>query len=126
MKIKNQDILNFASVKFAEKHLPVKLAFAIATNAEAMNGAVKAFESKRIELLKHYAEKDGTGNPVIEDDSYKLKDVVGFVKEFEELKETEAEIAVTTVSTEILEKCDEEGFDKLTVREMSILKFMIA
>lgn len=125
MKIKNQDILNFATIKFAEKHLPVKLAFAIAANAEAMNGALKAFETNRIELLKRYSEKDGEGNPVIEDDSYKLADAAEYAKELGELAETEAEITVTTVDAEILEKCDEDGFDKLTVRELTILKFMI-
>lgn len=82
-----EDLENFAMVKFAEKHLPVKLAFAIAANAEAMNGALKAFETNRIELLKRYADKDEEGNPVIEDDSYKLADVAEYVKELGELAE---------------------------------------
>lgn len=125
MKIRNQEILNFLSIKFGEKHLPIRVAYAIAVNVEEAAKKIKAYDELRIKLLEKYAEKDEEGKAIIEDDQYKVTDMEKFNEEFTELKETEVDMNVTTVSLDDLAKCDNPEFDSLTVPEISILSFMI-
>lgn len=125
MKIKNRDILRFANSAFGGKHWPVKLAFAISVNSEAVAAPLKAFDESRKKLAEEYAEKDADGKAVIEDNQYKIKDPVAFSEAYNELEEMEAEVNITTVKMKDIAKCDEPGFDTMSVSEMAVLKFMV-
>lgn len=126
MKIKNKTILDFAGLKLGGKHLPVKVAFAISTNAEAIGGALKAYNEQRNAMIEKYVKKDKKGNPVIkENGTYDIKDEEAWNKEIDELLDAEAEVAITTIKMKDLAKCDEGGFDSLNLAEISMLRFMI-
>lgn len=126
MKITNKTILNFANLQLGGKHLPVKVAFAISTNAEAIGGALKAYNEQRNAMIEKYVEKDKKGNPVIkENGTYDIKDEEAWNKEIDELLDAEAEVAVTTIKMKDLAKCDEAGFDSLNLSEISMLRFMV-
>ncbi len=125
MKMKNQEILNFANTSFGSKHLPIKIAYAISKNADAVTGALKAYEECRKKCLEQYAKKDEDGKAIIENGNYVIEDMKQFSKEISELLAMETEVVIQEVSIDEFAKCDETGFDKLTVEEMSILKFMV-
>jgi len=122
----NQEILNFANSMFGNKHLPVKIAYAISKNANAVADAVKAYDDTRKKLLDQFAKKDENGEPIITNGQYDIEDAEKWNEEIRELLETETEVAIHTVSIDEFEKCDDPRYDTLTVAEMSILKFMIA
>ena len=126
MKIKNKDILEFASLKLGDKHLPVKVAFAISVNAEAANGALKAFNEQRTTMIEKYAKKNEKGEPMIaKNGMYESDKKEEWNEEYEELLNAEAEIAVSTIKMKDLLKCDESGFDSLSLSEIALLRFMI-
>lgn len=125
MKITNQEVLNFAGTSFGSKHLPVRISYAISKNADAIAGALKAYEETRKNLLERFAKKDEEGKAVIENGNYVIDDMEQFAKEMNELLTVETEVIVQEVSIDEFAKCDEAGFDRLTVSEMAILKFMI-
>lgn len=125
MKIKNREILNFANTHFGDKHLPVKISFAISKNAEAVAGALKAYEETRKSRLEKYAKKDEDGKPVVKDGNYVIEDLEKWSEEIRELLDTETEVMIQEVSIDEFAKCDDPCFDTLSVAEMSILKFMI-
>lgn len=125
MKLTNETILKFANTSFGEKHLPVKLAYAIGVNAEAIAGALKAYDGARYKLIEQFVKKDENGNLHIQDEQYVIEDTDSWNKAIKELFEAEAEVNITTVSIEELTRCDEPDFDSLTVAEMAILNFMI-
>ena len=126
MKIKNREILNFAELRLGDKHLPVKVAFAIASNAEAVNGVLKAYREQREALVNKYATKAKDGElEVKEDGTLEIKDIAGWSKDIEELLEAEAEVSVTKIKVEDLAKCDDEGFDSLSLAEISVMRFMV-
>lgn len=125
MKLTNDTIIKFANSPFGGKHLPVKLAYAIAANAEAVAGALKAYNEARQKLVEQFAKKDEEGNLLVEDEQYVIDDNDGWNEAVRELFEAEAEVNVTTVSLKELAKCDESEFDSLTVAEMAVLNFMI-
>lgn len=121
----NQEILNFANSMFGNKRLPVKIAYAISKNVNAVADAMKAYDETRKNLLDQFAKKDEKGEPVINNGQYEIEDAEGWNNEIRELLETETEVQVHTVSIDEFEKCDDPRYDTLTVAEMSILKFMI-
>lgn len=126
MKIKNKTILDFAGLTLGDKRLPVRVSFALSVNAEAVNGALKAFNEQRNALIEKCARKNKEGNIIAEENgTYKIEDVERWNEEYKELSETEVEVAVTTIKMKDLAKCDEEGFDGLTLAEISALRFMI-
>ena len=125
MKITNRDLLDFNGSALGGKHLPTKLSFAIAVNAEEIEKKIKVYHEERIKLAEQYAEKDPDGNPVIVDDRYVINNQAEWDKAFKELQDTEVEVVITTVTLDDVAKCDDPRFDALTVYEMSLLKFMI-
>lgn len=125
MKMKNQDIINFAGVTLGGKHLPVKISYAIHKNAAAIEPALKAYDEVRKSLVEQYAEKDEDGKPIIEDGKYTIKDVEAFNADMTDLLAEETEVAIHTVKIDEFDKLDDPKFDALTVSEMAILNFMI-
>ena len=124
MKLTNEKILSFSNSEVANKKLPVKLAFAISVNASAVAPALEAYHRQRKSLLEKYAEKDGD-EFVVENGRYKIEDEKGWLQEIQELLETESDVTITTVPVDVLEKCDADAFDSLTVKELFEINFMI-
>lgn len=127
MKIKNSDILSKAAglKSMGGKKLPYALARAISRNIEMFEKEIKLIESERIKICEEHAVKDDNGNPVIKDNIYTLKDVAECNEKLNELFNTEVEVNVVTVLEEIVSKCDEAGFDSLTVEEAGIISSII-
>lgn len=125
MKVTNQEILNFAALQLKTKRLPVRVAYAISVNAAEAEAKIKAYDEQRKALLEQHAVKDENGEPVIENGNYKVVDPVDWNVDIQELLDTEAEMNVTTFSLDDLAKCDEPGFDTLSVAEITAMKFMI-
>lgn len=125
MKLTNQQILNFINSGIASKKLPVKFAYAISVNISNVSSALTAYNKQREKLLEDYAKKGEDDKPVIENNCYVFEDEAGWSGAMAELLETEAEVSVTKVSEDVLEKCDNPEFDSLTVSELSAIGFMI-
>lgn len=125
MKITNRQILGFLNSNIASKNLPVKLAYAIAANIEAVKPALEAYNRQRTDLIEKYAKKDEEGKPIAENGNYVFDDPEGWSSGISELLEAEAEISATTVPVDLLEKCDTEDFDSLNVADLSAINFMI-
>ena len=126
MKLKNKTILDFAGLSFGDKHFPVKIAFAIAVNAEAIESALKAYNKQRAELIEKSVRKDENGDFMIrEDGSYDIIDIETWNRDIKELLEAEAEVNITTITMDDLKKCDEGEFDSLSVAEVSLMRFMV-
>lgn len=126
MKLSNKKMLEFAKIDFASKKLPVKLAYALSLNIEAVRTALKAYDTQRINLVNEYAKKDEEGKPIIADDNYVIEDVAKWVAAIDELLMAEADVVITTIDLNDLEKCDSPDFDSLSVEELSAIGFMIA
>ena len=125
MKMTNQEILNFANLALGNKHLPVKIAYAIQKNAEAIKPALTAYDGIRKDKLESYSKKDEEGKPIITDNSYTIEDVESFNADMTELLAIETEVDIQKVKIDEFDKLDDPKFDALTVSEMAILKFMI-
>lgn len=125
MKITNRQIINFLNANVGNKQLPIKLAYAIAVNIEAVKPALEAYNKKREELIEKYAKKDEKNKPAIENGNYIFEDIDGWNEAITELLDAEAEVTVTKVPVHVLEKCDEPGFDNLSVGDIATINFMI-
>lgn len=126
MKLSNKKMIEFAKVDFASKKLPVKLAYALSLNIEAIRGALKAYDEQRMKLVEEHAKKDADGKPVIEDNNYVVEDIAKWMAAIDELLMSEAEVTITTITIDDLEKCDSPDFDGLSVEELALMNFMIA
>ena len=71
-------------------------------------------------------EKDEEGKPIIADDNYVIEDAAKWVAAIDELLMAEADVVITTIDLNDLEKCDSPDFDSLSVEELSAIGFMIA
>lgn len=125
MNLTNQQILDFANTPLGNKKLPMKLAYAIAVNTAAMAPALEGYNAARKTLLNGYAKTDDKGEPIVENGNYIIENIDGWTNDIKVLLETEANIPVTTVPVDVLEKCDDPAFDKLSVRELAVISFMI-
>lgn len=125
MKLSNKTMIDFVRVGVAKKKLPVKLAYALAVNITVMDSALKAYDEERIKLVDKFAKKGDNGEPIIENNNYIIEKQDEWNKSITELLEAEADLSVTTISVDDLEKCDSPEFDSLSVEELAAIKFMI-
>ena len=125
MKIKNRELVSFINSQLGDKHLPVKLMFAISANVEEVDGKIKAYDKAKKELIDKYAKKDENGEPVVEGINYVFEDQDKWINDITELLEMEVDVNIVSVTLEDIAKCDEAEFDSLTVNEISSIRFMI-
>lgn len=125
MKIKNRELINFVNSQLGNKHLPVRVMFAISANAEEADGKLKAYEESRKKLIDKHARKDENGEPVVEGTDYVFNDQDKWTEDIQELLNIEVDVNIITVKLEDIAKCDEAEFDSLTVNEISVIRFMI-
>ena len=125
MKMSNHRILEFVNANLANKKFPIKLTYAISVNISAVENAVKAFNDQRMELVEKYAKKGEDGKPISDNGNYLIENTKEWNEAIKELLEAEADVNISTITIDLLEKCDGEGFDKLSVGELSAISFMI-
>lgn len=108
------------------KKLPIKMSFVVSRNLKKMEDVVQDINVKRSELIKQYGAKDDQGELIVEEnDRIKLTDTAAFIRDFSEVLETEVAITLDKVSLEDVEKCDQDGYDSLTVEEVGALSCML-
>lgn len=127
MKMKNSEIVAFLNIcaGLKQKHLPVRLAYAIKKNMSAVQEAAAAYMAEREELVARYAKKEN-GKYLEENGCYIMDDKAGFEKDMEELLGIETEVEIHTVSVSVVEKCDDDPkYDALTMEELDVIVYML-
>ena len=127
MKMKNSEIVAFLNIcaNLKQKHLPVRLAYAIKKNMSAVQEAAAAYMAEREELVARYAKKEN-GKYLEENGCYIMDDKAGFEKDMEELLGIETEVEIHTVSVSVVEKCDDDPkYDALTMEELDVIAYML-
>lgn len=129
MKITLKEVVkkNNALREISEKHLPVKISYAVSKNLMRLQEECELVEKSRIKLLESYAKKDNAGNPIIENGQYQLgENQTVFGKEFEKYLDSEIEVEIYQIPISELEKLDESRYDALTPAELAGLEFVFA
>lgn len=126
MKLSNRKILDFINSDLVSKKLPIKLAYAISVNVSAVEGAIKAFNNQRTNLIEKYAKKGEDGKPISDNGNYIIENTKEWNESINELLDAESDVNVTTITLDLLEKCDDEAFDKLSVGELAVISFMVS
>lgn len=109
------------------KRLPMKVGFIINRNIKKMQPIIDDLNKARDEAVDKYGERDADGNLVIgENGSIKIPDAVAFTEAMAEVLDADIEIEFDKFSMEDLEKCELDGYDKLTVAEQGALECMIS
>ena len=107
MKITNREIQSKVQIlqTITQRQLPVKASYAIAKNITTINRELKVFESEKMKIINEYALKDESGNPKVENNSYKI--IEGKEEEcnskINELLDIEAEIEIRTFNIDSIE-----------------------
>ena len=130
MKIKLGELKEMVTGLYAiqEKRFPVKISYAIAKNVKKLAEEHADYEKQRIKLCEEFANKDNDGNPVSVDGKYDIPN--DSLKEFNdsvnELRDTEIDVDIHSVSFSELDKCDtNERYDIPTVSDVSSMEFML-
>ena len=110
------------------KKFPVKISYAIAKNVKNLAEEHADYEKQRIKLCEEFANKDKDGNPVSVDGKYDIPN--DSLKEFNdavnELRDTEIDVDIHSVSFSELDKCDtNERYDIPTASDVSAMQFML-
>lgn len=111
MKITNIQAVTFVNTvsSIKNKHLPMKVMFAINYNLNLLTNQIKTYEEARKELMGEGTEQELLMNP-----------------EFHKLLDESVEQPIKTVKIEELEKFDtDKRFDKLSLAELSAIEFIV-
>lgn len=101
MEIRNSEAVEmYGKVKelLTKCSFKATVCFVIVKNKNKLKEIVEAVEEARTIILESYAEKDGDGKPVIENDHYKIKDTAGFLTETQELFSKKIEVEFEKIS----------------------------
>ena len=121
MEIRLGDALAAFAVlnKVIDREIPIKTAYWLGRAATQIESEVRTFEAARMKAVKKYCELDEEGNPISEDDHYKITDTEGFNKEYQELLDEKFEIKFEPISI------DAFGDVSITPREVIALGVLI-
>lgn len=112
--------------KMQEKKLPVRLSLILYRNLQKIKSIAEKAEEERVALIREYAEKDDSGNPIDDGGRFHIPDADSFMKEMDELLNTEVDVTFDKLSMKDIERCDEEEkFDSLTMEEIGAIECMI-
>lgn len=136
MKLKEVQIHLLDLAKLGKKTFPARLSFALSCNIEKLQKEAEHIEKERKKLCGQYAEKDGSGKPIMADcvvngkksKEYKMDEAAraAFAEEYESLMDTEVDVAIWKVKMEVIEQCERaERYDIPTVAELVALAFML-
>lgn len=110
------------------KKLPIKMSFILSRNLKKMEEVVQDIENRRNDLLNTYGEKGEDGQLKVGDNgeiTVPAPDVPKFMTDMGEVLNANIEIALDKVSMADVEKCDQDGYDNLTVEEVGALECML-
>ena len=126
MKVGEIQKIHTALSSIRNKKLPIKVSFVLSRNLKKMDDVVHDMDEKRNELLNKYGEKDVNGMLAVgENGNVRIEDPTKFMDELNEMLDTDVEITLDTISEADIEKCDQDGYDGLTVDEVGALDCMI-
>lgn len=122
-------IFNQINNEIIHKKLPVRACFAINQATKELQQIVESFDVEKQKLIEQYAEKDVEGKIKIDDQeriAIDEKNTHLFEKEISELLETDVNVDIPIkITISDLEKCDGEGYDKLTPEDLEALSFLL-
>ncbi len=110
MKISNKQLVTFINTTngMVNKTLPLKLSFALKRNRQLADDAVKPYNEEIAKIAQTY-----------KDDIQKANELVNqLLKEYINLE-------IKTVTMDVIDKTEEDGFDALTLGELEAIDFMI-
>lgn len=110
------------------KKLPIKMSFILSRNLKKMEEVVQDIENRRNDLLNTYGEKGEDGQLKVGENgeiTVPVQNVPKFMTDMGEVLNANIEIALDKVSMADVEKCDQDGYDNLTVEEVGALECML-
>lgn len=135
MKIKYARKVNSNMTGLIEKRLPVKVAYAVQKTHKGIQEIIEFSAERQEDLIQTYSKKDENENPlpgkdaegnvnenIVQIDEAKIQD---FVKEMNELENTDIEVSIMYIDISDLDKCDEDKYDSLSPKDMEALSIMI-
>ncbi len=127
MKIKKAKETNEKLSTITTKKLPIKMSFAIQKNAKRIKEIVDFANERQNDIIERCAERDDKGNFVPSEDGkgIRIADAETFMKDMNELMETDMDIELVKINMEDVERCDEERFDSLTPNDLEAIEDMI-
>lgn len=114
MKLTNGTIFNaqIALNKLSNADLPIKTAYAVKKNVDALKKQIAFINERRNELIRKYGKED-----IIDKEDKEA--VAKFVNDFNEILEIEEEIEINTIDVEKLADV------KLSASDLDMLSFML-
>ena len=110
-----------------EKKLPLKVGFVINRNIKKMQPIIEDLDKTRDDAVNKYGEHDEEGKLVVaENGAVRINDAIAFGDAIAEVLDADIEIEFDKFSMEDLEKCELDGYDKLTVAEQGAVEVMIS
>ena len=116
--------------RLGDKHLPTSLQFAIARNRKVLADELQVLEEQRLKYSDETAKRDKDNNIVINEEKGTVvfadkKAESEFGDKYKELLNTDTEINISAVKMDIIEKCEFDQYDSLTVDDVNALLFML-
>lgn len=109
--------------------LPRKVSVAIARNLARFKKELKIYTEQDADIAGRYAARDEDGNFILDGNSYTFdtpEDREGFIRERNELNDTEAGIEVVKFDASELDRCDEvERYSILTPAQEAAIGWMV-
>ena len=108
------------------KVLPAKMSFVLSRNLREMSKVMEDVNESVSELVRQYGDKKADGTVEVgEDGNIHVENMPEFLKELNDLYNADADIRLDMLSESDIEKCEEDGYDKLTLDEIGALDCMI-
>ena len=121
IKMINDNLANIRS-----KKLPIKMSFVLSRNLKKIDEVVKDVQNSMNDLLQKYGERDENGEIVVgANGSVRIDNFKDYMDEYDQIMDVDVDIILDKVSMSEVEKCENDGYDNLTVDEVSALEFMI-
>ena len=134
MKMKLADVLvKSTQLEYlAQKHLPVRLSYAVGRNRDAFAKEFQRYDAERIKICEMFADKDADGKPVVVGNAYQMTDEARqelnqALEEFRNTTEVEVEIYKYNKSIDTLlnELDGNSRYDALSADDLRLLSFII-
>lgn len=131
MKIKEINTHLNQLATLADKKLPAVLNMAIAENILVLKKKSETVQETIRKLCEQYSERGKDGNVLTEKtadgERYKLikEKIPEFQGEYNDLMELDANIEISKVHKDLIEKTDQDRYDPLTPGDLVCLDFMI-
>lgn len=130
LKLREEQEYDRELKRLGDKHLPTSLQFAIARNRKVLADELQVLEEQRLKYIDETAKRDKDNNIVINEEKGTVvfadkKAESEFGDKYKELLNTDTEINISAVKMDIIEKCEFDQYDSLTVDDVNALLFML-